>query len=478
MSNRESHVAQLETRLSWLGSLVGALALVSMSILSPHLQAQTLEAARDSGIAWLIASMRDDGSWAVKPESAVATTATVLQAFKAAGIKPSSFPHAMAVTWLLNAKPESIDSLARQIASLPLDGPGVAQKLSALRAASALGEDQGWGAYPGFFASFPDTPLALAAYRAFGQWFPNLHLSVYCEILPAQLSGGGWGYFKPFLTSGMPAATSAAIVPTVYNILELKAINVGKSWDSDSCTRWPLGPFSILAAISSGRAYLLTQKNADGGFGPGGISSVLDTALAYLALRTLNPSDPDAAAALNFLLSRQDNSATLAHGSWSSDPFQTALVLSTLPAPSTPLVDTDNDGIPDGVELRLGSNPNIADSDLVYLAVVDGRTSTGLSVAAEYSAQAIQFVAFTGTLTAAGGTLPYSWSIAAGTLPPGLTLGPATGAITGSPSTPGTFPFTVAVTDAKGVIVNFVGTIVVLSNEQLMRILFLILNDD
>jgi hypothetical protein len=141
-------------------------------------------------------------------------------------------------------------------------------------------------------------------------------------------------------------------------------------------------------------------------------------------------------------------------------------------------VDTDNDGIPDGVEIRLGSNPSVGDSDIVYQGVVAGRTSVGLTVASEYSAQAVQFVPFTGALTATGGTLPYSWSIAAGALPSGLTLGPTTGAISGTPSTPGTFPFTVAVADAQGVTVNFGGSIVVVSNEQLMRILFLILNDD
>jgi hypothetical protein len=233
-----------------------------------------------------------------------------------------------------------------------------------------------------------------------------------------------------------------------------------------------------LSAINNGKAYLLTKKNADGGFGPGGTSSVIETALAYLVLRTLNPSDPDAAAALNFLLTRQDSSPTLSHGSWGAEPFQTALVLSALPTPSTPPVDTDNDGIPDGVEIRLGSNPSVGDSDIVYQGVVAGRTSVGLTVASEYSAQAVQFVPFTGALTATGGTLPYSWSIAAGALPSGLTLGPTTGAISGTPSTPGTFPFTVAVADAKGVTVNFGGSIVVVSNEQLMRILFLILNDD
>jgi large repetitive protein len=51
------------------------------------------------------------------------------------------------------------------------------------------------------------------------------------------------------------------------------------------------------------------------------------------------------------------------------------------------------------------------------------------------------------SFTAAGGVLPYSWSIDTGTPPPGLTLGTG-GALTGTPTTPGQFTFTVRVRDA------------------------------
>jgi photosystem II stability/assembly factor-like uncharacterized protein len=53
------------------------------------------------------------------------------------------------------------------------------------------------------------------------------------------------------------------------------------------------------------------------------------------------------------------------------------------------------------------------------------------------------------TLTATGGIAPYSFSVTAGSLPPGLTLG-AGGALMGTPATPGTFNFTVRATDANG----------------------------
>ncbi|MHB8092066.1 MAG: putative Ig domain-containing protein, partial [Syntrophales bacterium] len=46
-----------------------------------------------------------------------------------------------------------------------------------------------------------------------------------------------------------------------------------------------------------------------------------------------------------------------------------------------------------------------------------------------------------------GGVYPYTYTIAYGALPPGLTLDPATGNITGTPTTPGAYTFAISVTD-------------------------------
>lgn len=57
--------------------------------------------------------------------------------------------------------------------------------------------------------------------------------------------------------------------------------------------------------------------------------------------------------------------------------------------------------------------------------------------------------AYNATLTATGGTPPYSWAVTAGTLPPGLSLNASSGAITGTPAGPaGTSNFTVTITDS------------------------------
>jgi prepilin-type N-terminal cleavage/methylation domain-containing protein len=57
-------------------------------------------------------------------------------------------------------------------------------------------------------------------------------------------------------------------------------------------------------------------------------------------------------------------------------------------------------------------------------------------------------VAYSQTLAATGGVTPYTWSISSGSLPNGLSLNSSTGAITGTPTTAGTYSFTVKVTDS------------------------------
>src|SRR5262249_12441123 len=59
-------------------------------------------------------------------------------------------------------------------------------------------------------------------------------------------------------------------------------------------------------------------------------------------------------------------------------------------------------------------------------------------------------VFYSSALVASGGIRPYPFSITSGSLPPGLTLNPSTGAITGTPTTAGTFNFTAKVVDSTG----------------------------
>ncbi|MEZ5142562.1 MAG: Ig domain-containing protein [Acidimicrobiales bacterium] len=59
-----------------------------------------------------------------------------------------------------------------------------------------------------------------------------------------------------------------------------------------------------------------------------------------------------------------------------------------------------------------------------------------------------QGIAYVTGLEAESGVPPYTWSISAGALPAGVALDPATGLLSGTPTTIGTAGFTVKVTDS------------------------------
>jgi large repetitive protein len=68
-------------------------------------------------------------------------------------------------------------------------------------------------------------------------------------------------------------------------------------------------------------------------------------------------------------------------------------------------------------------------------------------------------VPFDALLAATGGNGTYTWSLTSGLLPPGLLI--ADGAISGTPTTAGVYPFTAMVTDTEGRVANYPGRILV-----------------
>lgn len=328
-----------------------------------------IDAARDKGLAWLVTHQRANGSWRSVAGTEAVATATAVEAFGVAGVKTE--PYAAAVAWLSNATVVSLDSLARQI--IALAGAGLDMTTATQTLVKGRNASRAWGAYPSFETTYPDTALALAAIRVANYGYSDTDLmAALCRIVvaqkpqtePAAVAGGwSWTYADANGPANAPATVgTAAILPTVYNLLEIDAIRVARSWASaPNCPGAQYStPYDLATVVTNGLNWLTTQRwNAgDGGFGDGGASSVLETALAYHALATLRPGDSTVGPALDYLVSvdRQRPS-----GSWNGDAFVTALVLKVIPL-GTPYADVDVDGLPDRVETELGTNPYVADS--------------------------------------------------------------------------------------------------------------------
>ena len=154
--------------------------------------------------------------------------------------------------------------------------------------------------------------------------------------------------------------------------------------------------------------------------------------------------------------------STAAAGATSNQPYSTTLSATGGTAPYTWSVT----GLPTG--LSLGSNgiisgtPSVTGTFSLAVTVTDSQSpaktasvSLPLSVTAAIAPLTITSTTFAGatsnhsysaTLSATGGTAPYTWSVSG--LPAGLSLG-GNGVIAGTPTAAGTFSVTATVTDSQ-----------------------------
>ena len=94
--------------------------------------------------------------------------------------------------------------------------------------------------------------------------------------------------------------------------------------------------------------------------------------------------------------------------------------------------------------------PELEFSQSVSMALQVGFTAPGfLNVETVGLSAAETTVAYDVPLLFSGGKWPYVFSVAYGDLPPGLSLNPETGRISGTPTQPGSYTFSLAITDAE-----------------------------
>jgi hypothetical protein len=158
----------------------------------------------------------------------------------------------------------------------------------------------------------------------------------------------------------------------------------------------------------------------------------------------------------------------------------TASDVSTLNPPSGPQVNATwsvhSGTLPPGVALSTGGvlsgTPTTEGSYQFVVQAVNGGTSDTETYTIVVRQPVV--VAFTATppksevgvpfeaaLKASGGSGTYTWALAGGSLPTGVNFDTSTGQISGSPSVPGRFAFSVSATDSEGRVTTFDATLVV-----------------
>lgn len=217
--------------------------------------------------------------------------------------------------------------------------------------------------------------------------------------------------------------------------------------------------------MASAKAWLIAQANPDGGLAernpqtaaleasnPAATALVV-RALALFAVEGDGASVTAVANARNWLTGTSQQNPD---GSWRGDPFVTARVLAALPAATgAQITDSDQDGLTDVVEQRLGTQTLTADAQN---RINHGANSVPGITATAFSAAGMVNEPFSHILLASGGNGPYTYTLNNGALPPGLTLA-ANGTINGTPTTPGSFAFDYQATDTGGAKTLVIGRI-------------------
>jgi len=319
----------------------------------------------NNGLAWMMLHQHSDGGWSDQSGLGPQATAEFIKALSGVTLK-GNYTFLGGLSWLSNAEMASIDALSRQSDALFTSGENTlpfATKLLAWRNIR-----KAWGAYPQYETSLPDTPLAIMSLiDAQGSSYSNTDLAnAVCQFLPSQLPTPDylWPYSAKTGSMLPYGQRNGAIIPTVYAIQALNKINTGR-FTGLTCGGTS---YTLTTVINNAITGLLTKRKSDNGFGDGTSSTITETALVYRVLKTLRPSDPATGPALDYLLAQQAS-----NGSWNDNVYFSAVVLASLPIP-TAFVDTDKDGIPDGVETAMGKNPAVVDSR--FLATGSSQTIT------------------------------------------------------------------------------------------------------
>jgi hypothetical protein len=283
-------------------------------------------------------------------------------------------------------------------------------------------------------------------------------LSIYPSLTSSQQNNifTGWTYNSPWIESYLVFDSSAAQNSGQTQLFSGAELNVSYGNATDAYNAAKAGGYYNQLHVGARNAtatYTYTFASTttlifavpDSGLydNQGGVSVLISPTFPAISITSSSPL-PGATAGMAY---SQTLAATGGSGSysWSATGVPQGLTLTTA-------------GVLSGTPGITTAGPNSLTVTLTDL--VSGLTSQqtfALTVAAAGAPPAITTTSlaqadsgspYSQTLAASGGTAPYTWALASGTLPGNLSLNPTSGTISGVPQSSGTYNITVKVTDS------------------------------
>lgn len=387
-----------------------------------------LEVARDKSLSHLIQNQNGDGSWGRTQDEKVRLTAAIIDTFRKYNV--SGVVYRRAINWLSNAEATSADSLARQTYALAKVGIPVDTD-HFLTEGINIGTTTLWGPLNDFRYATVDSSLVLRALIAASSDFDIDDALSYLKgrrntTAVTDPNGSGWS----FSNSKYNTKDTSRVLPTAQMLLFLHELG-GSHWGQ--------------SADRNAAQWLALQQKTGGSISDNDILADIETFLAVQALGVAKDVSgaavevlPAYGDGLDYLLSRQNDT-----GDIDNDLYKTALALQAMFNQDQLLVDTDTDGIPDSVEVEIGTDPQVIDTDYLepgngnnYNASSGGTFLTELIVNQPVE---VQIDTVSGELATVSGVVPT-----------GMTVNYTTNTLEGTPTAVSTYSLSYQITKSDG----------------------------